>query len=1186
MTHMPTNMPGAGVSRFIPFAYPDALSDPEKLLAAFFNSSNAGLCILDTELRYLAINSVLAAMNGHPPADHLGKTLREMLGSLADLLEPEYRRVLSTGESALDLEVSGLLPTRTEAGHWSTHCFPIKDSNGLVTRLGVVVLEITEQKLMERRLEDMAGNLRHEKERLQILSEIDQALSAHTSLPLLFPVIAACIRKVIPYDFAATWLYDQAGQVVRIAGFDSQVGEIFHEGETIPLADTIAGQLMLAGKSRSLDHAELMARDVPSARKLLEHGIKSACALPLITPKGPLGALGMGSCRDHAFSAEDLDLLGHAATSIALALENAITDAALEQEKERLQTLLEVSTALTESKADFQQAFPAIFAVLQKAVPHDSAFVTVVDQVAGIVMVRALGGVASGGVYEHGMNIPLSESFSGQLLEEREARNFNGSELDTFAQRSPRLKELLEQGFLSACAIPLNTPRGQVGFLFLGRKADVLFTAQDLDFLKRVASEMALTVETSGIQKALVQEKNRLRVLREIDATLLSSLDIQQLLRAISGCLRRTLPHDYIALYLYDDSAHALRSHANTSELKGKILHEDGQLGLDDTLTGKTFVEGKTRVLNHADLMQVTFPVTQRALEQGVRSSCFIPLLTAKGALGVLTLSSHADHAFGVEDVDFLEQVAMALAQALGNALAHKALRVEEERLRVLLKTGASVASNLDIRQVFPSISAHVRHVKQHEFASLLLRDDALGSLRRHAVDFPLAKKVLPPDFIVPVNNSPAGKALLLGKPLIFSKDDIAAFGTDLTNLIIEEGLLSLCCVPLTSSEQSLGTLNFGSTRMNAFQSEDLELFSQIAAQIAVALENERAYREIEQLKNRLAAEKQYLEGEIRTNWNFEEIIGESLALKHVLDLAATVAASNATVLVLGETGTGKELIARAIHRMSKRKDRNFIKVNCAAIPTGLLESELFGHEKGAFTGAIIQKIGRMELADGGTLFLDEVGEIPLELQPKLLRVLQDQEFERLGSVRTIKVDVRLVTATNRDLARSVAEREFRSDLFYRINVFPVTLPPLRGRREDIPLLVRYFVRKFAERLDRTIENIPKEAMTALMEWHWPGNVRELENLMERSVILSDGPVLRVPLSELRVAGMEPALQPDHTLDTTEREHILRVLRETGGVLAGPNGAARRLGVKRTTLQSKMNRLHIDRQEYSGRKRG
>jgi formate hydrogenlyase transcriptional activator len=316
----------------------------------------------------------------------------------------------------------------------------------------------------------------------------------------------------------------------------------------------------------------------------------------------------------------------------------------------------------------------------------------------------------------------------------------------------------------------------------------------------------------------------------------------------------------------------------------------------------------------------------------------------------------------------------------------------------------------------------------------------------------------------------------------------------------------------------------------------------------------------------------------LRSELNFEEIVGESAPLKRVLGQARTVAPSNATVLVLGDTGTGKELIARAIHRMSARKDGSFIKLNCAAIPTGLLESELFGHEKGAFTGAISQKVGRLELADKGTLFLDEVGDIPLELQPKLLRVLQDQEFERLGSTRTIKVNIRLVAATNRDLAKSVAEREFRSDLYYRLNVFPIRMPPLRDRRTDIPLLVRYFVQKFARRMSKPIDTIPTQTMQALVSWEWPGNVRELENFIERSVILSEGSVLRVPLAELTPSFDEDS--SDGTLEGLERHHILRVLRETGGVIAGSRGAAVRLGLKRTTLQSRILKLGISRQEY------
>jgi formate hydrogenlyase transcriptional activator len=997
--------------RVLSYTTPDAFSEPEQLLAAFFSASNVGFYILDQDLRYLALNHALAEMNGLPPTAHLGRSVRDVLGEFAATIEPELQRVLETGQPVVNFAASGVLPNRPEVEHQLGHYFPIKDRANQVKQIGVMVVGNTGRKRLERSLEALASSL--------------------------------------------------------------------------------------------------------------------------------------------------------------------------QQEKTRLQALLDVSNELMDAKVDFEQAFPAIGEILRKAVPHDTAIVSLVDPAAGTELMLATGGAPSHGVFNSGIRVPLEDSLSGQLLEERAARNLSRNEVETWTRGSPRLKEFLEQGLNRACFVPLKTPRGTVGFLFLARKEEIAFTPYDLDFLTRMASEMALAVEASVIHGALVREKDRLQVLREIDDTLLSSLDIQQLLPEISACLRRTLPHDHVALCLYDGSTGALRSHANTTELKRKILQGHETLRLTNSLTGQTFVEGKTRVLNYADLVNVSLPVTQKALELGVRSSCFIPLLTAGGTLGVLTLSSHSDHAFGVKDVCFLEQVAAALAQALANALAHKALRSEEERLRVLLKTGASISSNLDVRRVFPSISAHVRRIKRHEFASLLLRDETPGVLRVHAVDFPLAKGTL--NSITALDDSPAGNALKQGIPLIFSRDEMAAFSSRDTTQMIEEGIQSLCCVPLSTSKDALGTLNFGSTRANAFRAEDLELFSQIAVQVAAALENERAYREIEQLKNRLAAEKQYLEGEVRTERHFDEIIGDSPALKRALDPVPIVADSDATVLVLGETGTGKELIARAIHRMSRRKERNFIKVNCAAIPTGLLESELFGHEKGAFTGAVSQKIGRMELADHGTLFLDEVGEIPLELQPKLLRVLQDHEFERLGGTRTIRVDLRLIAATNRDLAKEVSEHQFRSDLFYRLNVFPIHLPSLRERREDIPMLVRHFVRQYAARMERHIEIIREETMSALVNWHWPGNVRELENFIERSVILSDSTLLQAPLAELEVEMLQGG-SSDYTLDTAERLHILGILRETGGLLSGPTGAAHRLGLKRTTLQSKMQRLRINREDYLGPK--
>lgn len=510
---------------------------------------------------------------------------------------------------------------------------------------------------------------------------------------------------------------------------------------------------------------------------------------------------------------------------------------------------------------------------------------------------------------------------------------------------------------------------------------------------------------------------------------------------------------------------------------------------------------------------------------------------------------------------------------------ANTKLGSETKRLQMVLDVVSLVSSNWDLVQVFPRISARIRRVLRQEYASFALHDPSRGLLVRQAMDFPLGKGMTS-DVQMATSGSPSAQVLQAREPRIFSKEELLQFDGEPAKNFLAEGLQSLCCLPLLRPSGPLGVFVLGSTRKNAFQADDLKLLEQAAAQLSLAIENRRAASEIETLKRRLSEEKKYLEGEARPAGEFGEIVGESPALKNVLDQASVVAGSSATVLILGETGTGKELIARAIHNMSSWKNGPFIKVNCAAIPTGLLESELFGHEKGAFTGAVSQKIGRMEMADGGTLFLDEVGEIPAEIQPKLLRVLQDHEFERLGGTRTIQVSLRLITATNRDLSKSVARHEFRSDLFYRLSVFPIRVPALRERREDIPLLVRHFVRKFAERMGRHIETISNETIQRLVSWSWPGNIRELENLMERSVILSEGKTLRVPISELRPHVEPEAEAVDHTLDSAERKHILKVLRKTGGVLSGPHGAAKRLGLKRTTLQSKMQRLKISRRDY------
>jgi formate hydrogenlyase transcriptional activator len=502
----------------------------------------------------------------------------------------------------------------------------------------------------------------------------------------------------------------------------------------------------------------------------------------------------------------------------------------------------------------------------------------------------------------------------------------------------------------------------------------------------------------------------------------------------------------------------------------------------------------------------------------------------------------------------------------------------------------AAVITHRNLGSLLRAIAGCLKGVFRYEYTTLSIFEPATRQLRVHALESQGQERDLHPEgVLISLGDSPGAKAFETERPVVANTAaEMRAFGSRFIDDIVTGGVVSTASVPLLLHGKTLGTLSAGSVREGTFTPSAVELLSQVAAQLAPAVDNALAFREIEALKNKLAREKVYLEGEL--NHGFSEIVGDSLALKNVLEDVQVVAPTDATVLIHGETGTGKELVARAIHNLSGREQGTFVKLNCASIPTGLLESELFGHEKGAFTGALATRVGRFELADGGTLLLDEVGDIPPELQPKLLRVLQEQEFERLGGNKTLKVDVRLVAATNRDLAQMVAERTFRSDLYYRLNVFPIALPPLREREADVEPLVRYFVAKSARRLGRHIESIPTSTMEARKGYAWPGNVRELENFIERAVILSPGATLKAPLSELqpratptpeRVHGEPPRIEtgrdPPTTLAEAEREHILKTLDETKWVVGGPGGAAARLGVSRTTLQGRMKRLGIER---------
>jgi formate hydrogenlyase transcriptional activator len=573
--------------------------------------------------------------------------------------------------------------------------------------------------------------------------------------------------------------------------------------------------------------------------------------------------------------------------------------------------------------------------------------------------------------------------------------------------------------------------------------------------------------------------------------------------------------------------------------------------------------------------------------ECGIRSGCAFPLTTVHRRLGVLFLGSEESDAYSEQDVSFLTLVAGQIALAIDDALNFEASRKAQEQLKLLLDLTNSVISTLDLRELLRNISGNLRRVMQCDFVGVGLPDAGNSThLRLYAVDFPESKGFIREESLMPIEGSPPGIAFKTGEPFVATSHDVARMTPD--SPPSAEGFQSGCVLPLVSRGRIHGVLNLARRSENPFSPDEVRFLTQVASQIAIAVENALAYGQIAELKDKLAQEKLYLEDEIRTEMNFEEIVGTSAALRRVLKEVETVGPTESTVLIYGETGTGKELIARALHNLSPRHSNAFVKLNCAAIPTGLLESELFGHEKGAFTGAIAQRIGRFELANHGTVFLDEIGEIPLELQPKLLRVLQEREFERLGSTRTLRTDARLIAATNRDLTAMVEEQKFRSDLFYRLNVFPVRIPPLRERPEDIPLLVRHFTQQFARRMNKGIESIASETMGVLCDYHWPGNIRELQNVIERAVILTSGPVLRVVLSDLKTNGASsthlesPARIETHgnmqrVLEETERKQILAALEEARWIVAGPKGAAVRLGMKRSTLQVRMQKLGIAR---------
>jgi len=688
---------------------------------------------------------------------------------------------------------------------------------------------------------------------------------------------------------------------------------------------------------------------------------------------------------------------------------------------------------------------------------------------------------------------------------------------------------------------------------------------------------MGLAAAEYGVVTASISA--RYRALIRIAQAIRGHRNPKELFQLLTNELRSVLPFD--AIVQFDEAAKKV--HFNACEDHPHPHPDSIRLAPEDTVAWWVYQNQQPMVIRDSE-RETRFPAMMAAFKLfGIQSMCAVPLTTAHRRLGSLAIASEYPDSYSDEDVPFFSLVADQIALATDDALNFEASERAGERLKLLLDLSNRVMANLELPQLLKEISSSIRQLMQCDAVAVILPEAGGKTFRLYALDFPEGKAPADEMRPVPVESaSSLATVFQTGRPLNLRHSDLLEY-----EVAKGEGIRSICHLPLAGRTKMLGILSLGRLEDVPFSSDDVEFLGQVSNQVALAIENALAYGQIAELKDRLAQEKVYLEDEIRSELKFEEIIGQSAALRSVLSQIETVAPTDSTVLIYGDTGTGKELVARALHNLSLRGKNAFVKLNCAAIPTGLLESELFGHERGAFTGAISQRIGRFELAHNGTVFLDEIGEIPLELQPKLLRVLQEREFERLGGSRTIRSDARLIAATNRDLGAMVDEQKFRQDLFYRLNVFPIRVPPLKERTEDIPLLVRHFVQQFSRRMNKHIDSIPSETMKALVRYDWPGNIRELQNVVERAVILSPGPALKVSLADLK-SRVEPAAVKrleapravengniQNVLDETERAQILRALDQSQGVVSGPEGAAARLGMKRSTLQFRMQKLGI-----------
>jgi formate hydrogenlyase transcriptional activator len=873
---------------------------------------------------------------------------------------------------------------------------------------------------------------------------------------------------------------------------------------------------------------------------------------------------------------------------------------------ERYRTLLEINNAIITNLTQ-ESLLKAICEALKDIVPVYRAAITLFDPKKGTLRVIALSKEWNTGFFRVGLEVSRSDSHSGWVLDHHMPLVRRDLEREW---EFPIEQRLLEEGIRSYCAVPLALGGTIIGTLNVGSDAKDRYSAADVEFLSQVASQVALAIgnmksyeEITALNNNVEYTAQRYRTLLEINNAIVTNLNREALLHAISESLHIVIPFDRAAFTLYDPKKDNFRFLAIEGLVGSTHFHAGLAFSRDESISAWVF-DHKRAALCHDLRKEQRYPNDGYLIAEGLNSYCVVPLIVGGKSIGTLNLASEKTDQYSEEDAEFLSELASQVALAVSNMTSYEEIAalnstVERtaERYRTLLEVNNAIITHRTPEDLIDSLSDILRRVVPSNCGVVLtIYDPSSDTFRYLAMDSPILSDHFQPgrEF----SREETISAWVVDHQRAVARGDIEKerkYPND--SRLVAGGILSDCIVPLIAGGKCIGTLNVGSPERNQYSEADIETLQGVANQVALAVANMRAFQEIIDLKARLEKENVYLQEEIRTEHNFEEIIGNSPPLLTVLRKVEQVAPTDSTVLINGETGTGKELIARAIHDRSGRKNRPLLKVNCSAISAGLVESELFGHVKGAFTGAFERRVGRFELADGGTIFLDEIGELPLETQVKLLRVLQEREFEPVGSNKPVRVDVRVIAATNRNLQESIRTGGFRSDLYYRLNVFPIEVPPLRERRSDISQLAMFFLTRFAKKFGKNIQGMPQQTLDRLTAYSWPGNIRELQNVIERAAILSQSSVLElepdlVPalkaaeeskILDAAIGAVEPvtpAAPSAPTLEEMERTHIAAILNQTRGVIEGPRGAAKILGLHPNTLRHRIQKLGLRRASH------